>query len=363
MGRNRVFIIAEAGVNHNGSLPMALKLIDAAKEACADAVKFQTFTSEAVISCYAKKANYQIKTTGAQESQLEMVKKLELGPVAHRRILDRCKKRGVRFLSTPFDEASVDFLVTQLKVPLLKIPSGEITNGPLLLRVAQTQKPVILSTGMSTLNDVREGLGVLAFGYLGLKKKPSKTAFQVAFQSIRGQRILRKRVALLQCTTEYPCPYEDVNLLAMDVLADTFGLTVGLSDHSQGIHVPIGAVARGACIIEKHMTLDRTLPGPDHKASLEPSQFAAMVRGIRDVEKALGLRKKSPASSEIKNIPIARKSLVAAKFIKKGEIFTLNNLTSKRPGDGISPMNFWNLLGKTSDRDYAVDDPIHSHGN
>ncbi|MDD5249246.1 MAG: N-acetylneuraminate synthase [Rhodocyclaceae bacterium] len=354
----RVFVIAEAGVNHNGSLDLALELIDAAAVAGADAVKFQTFKSEAVISRFAIKADYQIRTTGKEESQLDMVKKLELGLAAHLKMLERCAQHGIQFLSTPFDLESVDLLVDHLHVSMLKIPSGEITNAPLILRIARTGKPVILSTGMSTLAEIEQALGVLAFGYLSCESKPSLEGFSEVYFSEAGQRILKEKVWLLHCTTEYPAPFADVNLHAMETMRNAFGLPVGYSDHTEGFVVPIAAVALGAGIIEKHFTLNRNLPGPDHKASLEPMELAQMVAAIRQVEEALGKSAKIPAPSELKNKPIARKSLVASVPVRCGEIFSECNLTAKRPGTGISPMRYWEYIGKPTQRDYAEDEAI-----
>ncbi|WP_126428728.1 N-acetylneuraminate synthase [Brevibacillus marinus] len=352
------FIIAEAGVNHNGSLAIAKDLIRVAAEAGADAVKFQTFQAEKIISRYAEKAAYQKQTTKADESQLEMVKKLELDVAAHLELKAYCDQFQIQFLSTPFDLESVDLLVRQLHVRKLKVPSGEITNGPLLLKVAQTGLPVILSTGMATLAEVEQALGVLAFGYTHSQAQPSLSAFQAAYCSEAGQQALREKVTLLHCTTEYPCPYEEVNLRAMDTLAAAFGLPVGLSDHTAGIAVPIAAAARGAKVIEKHFTLDRNLPGPDHQASLEPAELKEMIRGIRQVEAALGSPVKAPAPSELKNRTVARKSLVAAKAIAPGETYTEENLTCKRPGTGVSPMHYWEWLGKTADKHYQADEVI-----
>lgn len=355
---NKVFIIAEAGVNHNGSIDMAKKLIDVAIEAGVDAVKFQTFKANKVISRFAEKADYQKHTTDSQESQLEMVRKLELSEEAHFELRNYCKQKNIMFLSTPFDLDSVDFLVNEMKVEWIKIPSGEITNAPLLLRIAETGLPVILSSGMATLADIEQALGVLAFGYTMDDPNPSRIKFHNAFYSKDGQEALRKKVALLHCTTEYPTPYEDVNLRAIDTMAQAFGLQVGLSDHTEGIAIPIAAVARGAKIIEKHFTLDKNLPGPDHKASLEPKELIEMVHSIRQVEVAIGSPVKTPAPSELKNQEIARKSLVAAKNITIGETFSLENLTCKRPGTGISPMLFWDVLGTKAERDYQEDEVI-----
>lgn len=352
-----VYIIAEAGVNHNGSLELAKKLIDVAVDAGADAVKFQTFKADTLVSKKAEKADYQRQTTSADESQYEMIKKLELDEEAHRLLIDYCKKAGIQFLSTPFDLASVDLLARTFDLPCIKIPSGEITNGPLLLKSAQTGKSVILSTGMSTLGEIEDALGVLAFGYLG-NSGPSIAAFRAAYCSAQGQALLLNKVTLLHCTTEYPAPFIDVNLKVMDTLKSAFGLPIGYSDHTEGIAVPIAAVARGAVVIEKHFTFDRALPGPDHKASLEPAELRQMVRSIRDVEQVLGVGTKHPTPSELKNMPVARKSLVAACTIRSGESFTAENLAVKRPGNGLSPMQQWDLLGRKASKDFAVDEPV-----
>lgn len=354
----RTYIIAEAGVNHNGSLEMAKQLIDVAADAGADAVKFQTFKSEHVISKFAPKAEYQTRTTGKQESQLDMVKKLELDAVAHMKLLEHCKERGIHFLSTPFDISSVDLLVQTLHVDRIKLPSGEITNGPLLLKTAMSGKPIILSTGMASLGEIEEALGVLAYGYLGTSDTPSRAAFRECYFSEEGQQVIREKVTLLHCTTEYPAPYEEVNLQAMETMRQTFGVQVGLSDHTEGIAVPIAAAARGAFIIEKHFTLDRNLPGPDHKASLEPQELKWMVQSIRQVEMAIGSPIKMPSKSEYKNRAIARKSLIAAKGIYRNEFYTPENLTTKRPGTGVSPMLYWDYVGNRADRDYQEDEVI-----
>jgi N-acetylneuraminate synthase len=355
---NRTYIIAEAGVNHNGSLEMAKQLIDVAVDAGADAVKFQTFRAEKLVSRNAPKADYQTKTTDVAESQWDMIKKLELDEDAHRALIDHCGKKNIQFLSTPFDLESVDLLAYIFDLPYLKIPSGEITNGPLLLQIAHTGKPVILSTGMSTLGDIEVALGVLAFGYTQKGEMPSQAAFQEAYYSCEGQRILREKVTVLHCTTEYPAPFSEVNLKVMDTLSDAFHLPIGFSDHTAGIAVPIAAVARGAVMVEKHFTLDRNLPGPDHKASLEPQELADMIRSIRQVESALGMSTKVPSPSEVRNKPIARKSLVACQMIRQGEIFTEENLAVKRPGTGISPMRYWEWLGKKATKEYLPDEKV-----
>lgn len=355
---NKTYIIAEAGVNHNGSLDMAKQLVDVAVEAGAGAVKFQTFKAGNIVSKNAPKAEYQTKTTGDMETQLQMIKRLELDEAAHKVLLEHCRRRGIQFLSTPFDLESVDLLAGTLNLPRLKIPSGEITNAPLLLKAAQTGKPVILSTGMSTLGEVEMALAVLAFGYTCSGQDPSIAAFKEAYFSETGRQALKEKVVLLHCTTEYPAPFGDVNLRAMDTLGTAFGLPVGLSDHTPGIAIPVAAAARGAVVIEKHFTLDRNLPGPDHKASLEPGELKAMVRSIRQVEQALGVSCKIPVGSEIKNMPVTRKSLVAAKDIQPGELFTEENLAVKRPGTGISPVYYWEWLGKVATKSYRQDEVV-----
>ncbi len=354
----RTFIIAEAGVNHNGSLDLALRLVDAAAEAGADAVKFQTFRAERVIAAHAPKCGYQNATTAAADSQLEMVRRLELAPALHHPIAARCAERGITFLSTGFDQPSLRFLAEDLDLPVLKVPSGEITNGPLLLAIARYRKPMVVSTGMSTLGEVETALGVLAFGLLGRSGPCSADAFRDAFAGAEGRAALAGTVTLLHCTSEYPAAYAEINLAAMDTMRRAFGLPVGLSDHSVGIAVPIAATALGAAMIEKHFTLDRGMDGPDHQASIEPGELAAMVAGIRAAEAALGQPVKAPTAAEWRNRPIVRRSLVAARAIAAGEVFTADNVDAKRPGTGISPMRTWELLGRTASRAYRQDELI-----
>lgn len=354
---NRTYIIAEAGVNHNGSLDLAKELIDVAANCGVDAVKFQTFKAKKLVSKSAPKAEYQSRTTNENETQFQMLKKLELDDESHLILLKHCKKRNITFLSTPFDEDSVDFLINKCHLPIIKVSSGDITNAPLLLKMAKTKKPIIISSGMSMLCEIEQALGVLAFGYLEMDK-PSINNFQKAYASIEGQKCLQEMVTLLHCTTEYPTPYQDVNLRVLDTLKQAFNIPIGFSDHTPGITVPIAAVARGAVLIEKHFTLDKTLPGPDHKASLEPLELKAMVDAIRQTEEALGSPVKRPATSELKNITIARKSLLAAKPISKGELFTEENLIAKRPGSGKSPIYYWDMIGKQATRSYSVEEPI-----
>lgn len=355
---DRVYIIAEAGVNHNGSLEMARQLIDVAADAGADAVKFQTFRADRLVSGSAPKAEYQKRTSEAGESQYAMLKKLELGEEAHRELIRHCEARRIQFLSTPFDAESVELLGVTFDLPTLKIPSGEITNAPLLLKVASLGKRMILSTGMCTLADVEAALGVLAFGLTTPDAEPGAAAFREAFAGAEGRKALQEKVILLHCTTEYPAPFAEVNLRAMDTLAAAFGLPVGFSDHTEGIAIPIAAAARGAVVIEKHFTLDRTLPGPDHRASVEPDELRAVVAALRQVELALGTASKVPAPSELKNAAVARKSIVAACGIQKGEPFTAENLTVKRPGTGLSPFRYWEILGRNAGRDYTKDEVI-----
>jgi len=355
---NSVFIIAEAGVNHNGSIEMAKRLIDSAADAGANAVKFQTFKAEELVSRCAPKAEYQKSTTNEAESQLEMLRKLEIDADSHRTLIDHCNSRNIQFLSTPFDSDSIDLLARTFNLPDLKIPSGEITNGPFLLKAAATGKRIMLSTGMSTLGEVEEALGVLAFGYTKGREEASRRDFQDAFCSEDGREALEANVTLLHCTTEYPAPFEEVNLKVLETMRLAFGLAVGLSDHTPGIAMPIAAVALGATVIEKHFTLDKFLLGPDHKASIEPLELVEMIKAIRQVEVALGSTRKIPTASEVKNRDVARKSLIAARPIHKNEAFSAENLTTKRPGRGISPMRYWDYLGKQSDKDYAEDELI-----
>jgi N-acetylneuraminate synthase len=353
-------IIAEAGVNHNGSKDLAFKLVDAAHAAGVDIVKFQTFKAKNLVTKSAQQAEYQTRNTGIDESQFEMLSRLELDYETHQELIAYCAELGIEFLSTAFDKESLEFLVNDLKLKTLKIPSGELTNAPFVLEHAQTGCDLIVSTGMASLAEVEATLGVIAFGLTTTdSSQPNEQTFAEAYISEVGQAALKSKVTLLHCTTEYPAPINEINLNAMQTLASAFKLTVGYSDHSAGITIPIAATALGAQLIEKHFTLDKTLPGPDHKASLEPDELIAMVQAIRDVEQALGNGVKGPQPSEIKNKPIARKSLVAAEAMKAGELFTENNLTIKRPGNGASPYLYWSLLGTTAQQDYVEGDLIH----
>jgi len=333
-GRMPIFIIAEAGVNHNGSLERALELIDAAAEAGADAVKFQTFTAEGLACRNAKKAVYQEETTGAELSQYDMLAALELDEEAHNTLIARCGALGITFLSSPFDLASID-LLSRLGLELFKIPSGEITNLPYLRKIGALGRRVVLSTGMSEMPEIEAALDVLV---------PAGTG--------------KDNIVLLHCNTQYPTPMEDVNLSAMTTMARVFQVPVGYSDHTVGIEVPIAAAALGAVLLEKHFTLDRSLPGPDHKASLEPDELAAMVRAVRNIEKAMGDGWKRPSASEWENREVARKSLVAARDIHKGELLSEKNLTAKRPGTGLKPMLWDSVIGKKAGRNYMTGEQI-----
>lgn len=329
-----VFIIAEAGVNHNGSIELAKQLIDVAVNAGADAVKFQTFKTENLVSKSAKKAEYQKKTTDANESQFDMIKKLELDKETHYELLRYSKSKNIIFLSTPFDLESID-LLNDLNLSIFKIPSGEITNLPYLRKIGSLKKEVILSTGMADMNEIEAALNILIDA--GTKQE---------------------NITILHANTMYPTPMHDVNLRAMLSIGNTFDVAYGYSDHTLGIEVDIAAVAMGASVIEKHFTLDKTMQGPDHKASLEPSELFAMVQSIRNIELALGSSIKKPTSSEKPNIQIARKSIVANCNITKGDIFTKNNLTVKRPGNGISPMRWDEIIGTIAFKDYDEDELI-----
>ena len=327
----RTLIIAEAGVNHNGDINIAKKLVDAAADAGVDYVKFQTFKADKLVNKDAKQADYQIENTGVVESQYQMLKRLELTDENHHTLIDYCDKKGVKFLSTAFDFESIEFLKD--KLDFYKIPSGEITNLPYLIKVAKLKLPIVMSTGMANMQEVKEALAVLI-----------------------AHGINKKDVTILHCNTEYPTPMKDVNLLAMKTIEKELGVKIGYSDHTLGIEIPISAVTLGATVIEKHFTIDKTMEGPDHKASLEPNELKAMVIGIRAIELAMGNGIKTPSESEQKNIKIARKSIVALTDIKEGELFNESNITVKRPGNGISPMKWNEVLGSRASRNYKADE-------
>lgn len=325
-------IIAEAGVNHNGSIALAKQMVDQARAAGADYVKFQTFNPKALVSRYAEKAAYQKETTGSGGSQLEMLEKLALTQDEFLELKNYCEQQHIGFLSTPFDLGSIDFLES-LQMDFWKIPSGEITNLPYLVRIARTGREIVMSTGMCSIADIEAAIAVLRENGAG-------------------------EITLLHCNTQYPTPMEDVNLRVMDTLRRHFDVPVGYSDHTVGIEVPIAAAALGACVIEKHFTLDHALEGPDHRASLEPDELKLMISGVRNIEKALGNDEKKPSKSEKENIGIVRKSIVALREIKEGELFTESNLTVKRPGTGISPMHWFDVIGKRAHKAYKVDEMI-----
>ena len=331
----RTLIIAEAGVNHNGDIGLAKKLIAAAAVAGADLVKFQTFTAKNIVSASAPKAEYQKRTTEGSESQLEMIQKLELSREDHTVLIEECRAQGIGFFSTAFDFQSLDLLMELGCLEQIKIPSGELTNLPLLRYMSRMGKPLMLSTGMANLGEI-----------------------EAAIEAVEVAGTPRHLITVLHCTTEYPTPMEDVNLRAMVAMKQAFGVNTGYSDHTRGIEIPIAAVAMGASVIEKHFTLDRNLPGPDHKASLEPHELKAMIDGIRNVERALGDGLKRPSPSELKNRPVARKSLVAIRPIRRGEAFGEENMGAKRPGTGLSPMRWDEVAGRVATKDFAVDDLI-----
>ncbi len=334
MSSGHVIIIAEAGVNHNGDISLAFELVDAAAKAGADFVKFQTFTADSLVTKSAKKATYQIKTNHSSETQYQMLKRLEISQDMHNALISRCKEKKIGFLSSGFDLESIDYLAS-LQIPFLKIPSGEITNLPYLRHVGGLNKKLILSTGMATMQEINDALDVLLQAGNNLSD-----------------------IIILHCNSDYPTPMRDVNLAAMTAIENRFNVRVGYSDHTSGIEVPIAAVALGAIVIEKHFTIDRRLEGPDHKASIEPAEFFHMVSAIRNIQQAIGSGIKKPTKSELNNLPIVRKSIVAAQEIKLGDVFSEQNLTVKRPGLGISPMKWDYIIGTKADRNYKKDELI-----
>ena len=353
----KVFIIAEAGINHNGSYTLAKELIDIATKSGADAVKFQIYKTENYVSINASQANYQKRNGNPNESQFHLIKKYELSYHDHYRLSKYCKKKGIIYLATAFDLESLNFLVNKIRVKYLKIPSGEINNGLLLLHNSYKKKKIFLSTGMATLKEIEEALKVIAFGLLN-KKSISKQNFEKAFKSKAGQILLKKYVTLLHCTSSYPAKFKDINLQAINTLSNTFNLNVGYSDHSRGILVPLLASNMGITVLEKHFTKSRKLAGPDHKASLEPRELVEMVNNIRSIPLISGKAKKFATKSEQNVKKVARRSIVASKDIKKGDIFNAYNIGVKRPEGGKSPMSYWNILGKKSKKNYNKDDFI-----
>jgi N-acetylneuraminate synthase len=357
MSARRTCVIAEAGVNHNGSIERAHQLVDAAADAGADAVKFQTFKADRLASASAPKAAYQARETGTGESQLQMLRALELSADAHRELMAHCLHRGIEFLSSPFDEESLGLLVT-LGVKRLKLGSGELTNAPILMAAARSGLGLLISTGMATMAEVEEALGALSFAHAGASAAPSRDRFAAAWANASNRSWVQGHVTVLHCTTEYPSPVDEANLFAMIAMRDRFGVEVGYSDHTVGHTTCLAAVALGATVIEKHVTLDRSLPGPDHKASIEPGDLKNLITSIRSVEAALGTGVKAPVPSELANIAIARKSIVAARPIAKGARIAAEDLAVKRPGNGRSPFELWDVVGAIAGRDYRVDELI-----
>ncbi|WP_432702110.1 N-acetylneuraminate synthase [Lysinibacillus sphaericus] len=355
---NKTYIIAEAGVNHNGSLEMAKELVKVAKAAGADAVKFQTFKAENLVTKLAQQADYQVENLKEATSQFEMLKKLELTYEEFVDLQSFCNMNQIEFLSTPFDFESVDFLLDDIAIATAKIPSGELTNAPFIHYVATKRKPIILSTGMATIEEIHEALAFLSFGLLNAEEPVTIERVHEVYATDKAKEALKKYVTLLHCTTQYPAPMDSINLKAMIEMEKIFQLPIGLSDHSKGIHIPLAAVSMGATVIEKHFTLDHTLEGPDHIASLNPEELEAMIIGIREVEKALGDGIKSPTPIELQNRIPARKSLVAKMLIKAGEVFTTENLTVKRPGNGVEPSKYWEYIGKVATKSYDEDELI-----
>lgn len=355
----KTYIIAEAGVNHNGSLELAKELVFVAKEAGADAVKFQTFKAENLVTKKAQQANYQAENLGEMTSQYAMLKKLELTFDEFVELHAFCEEHNIAFLSTPFDFESVDFLLDKLAIATVKIPSGELTNAPFIHYIATRQRPIILSTGMATIEEIHEALAFIAYGLAYPQETVRVEKVRGFYKTSTAKELLQKYVVVLHCTTEYPAPAHSINLKAMNEMREIFEVPVGFSDHSEGIIIPIGAVAMGATVIEKHFTLDKKMEGPDHVASLDPEELKAMVRGIREIEGALGDGVKKPTAIELQNRQPARKSLVAKKAIRAGEVFSHMNLTVKRPGNGIAPSNYWAYIGKTATKNYAEDAMIN----
>lgn len=352
-----VLIIAEAGVNHNGDKEKAFELIDAAAMADVDAVKFQTYNAERLAAISAPKAAYQKQTTDSSESQFEMLKKLELPESWHFELKQHAERQGITFISTAFDLQSLMFL-EKLELPFYKIPSGEITNAPLLRSFARTGKDVILSTGMATLGEVEQALAILSWGYLRNEQPRSLSEIWQHWSSKDSERVIREKVTLLHCTSQYPTPMAEVNLKAMDTLGSAFGLPVGYSDHTEGLLIPVAAVSRGAAIIEKHFTLDRTLPGPDHRASLEPNELKEMVSQIRSIELVLGDGRKKPQPSEWDTRVAVRQQIIATEKITTGDLLTVDNVGTARASSGTSALHYWDLVGTVSSRDYSKGEPV-----
>lgn len=355
---SHTYIIAEAGVNHNGNIEIALQLIDKAKSIGVDAIKFQLFDAASLVTAEAEQAGYQKKSAKGFKNQLQMLQELELPFDAYHRLKAHADSCGIDFLVTPFCLKSLDFLIQELKLNTIKISSGDVCHGPLLYQAAKQQVKIILSTGMCGLDDIGQALKTMAFGYIDTNTEPSLKNFDLYYQTELAQQALKDNVTLLHCVSEYPAPLAETNLKAMDALKEKFGLPVGFSDHSQFIWASVAAVAREASIIEKHFTLDNTMSGPDHTASLDVKDFSQMVEAIRAVEQTIGTHHKNPTASELKNKQCVRRSMVASTTIKPGDIFSEQNLTFKRPENGLSPMQYWNKLGKPSKQNYKKDEAI-----
>lgn len=355
---NSVYIIAEAGVNHNGSLKSAIELVDAALDAGADAIKFQSFKADKLVTAQAKKAAYQNSNQNDGKTQLEMLQALELSETDQQTLFAYCQQCSIDFLSSPFDQQSFLFLLQQLGLKKFKIGSGEITNAQLLYQLGQADVDVILSTGMSTMPEIHQALSILAYGYSNKTPPVCSADYSTALHSAQGKQLLARHVTLMHCTTEYPCPVEEVNLSAIKTIRDTFSLPCGYSDHTSGIHISLAATSLGATMIEKHFTLDKQLPGPDHKASIEPGELKMLVSAIRDIEQAMGDGKKQVTVSEAGNKDIVRKGIYAACSIKKGERLTQNNLILKRPVCQHQGLEYWDVIGTIASKDYSADEAI-----
>lgn len=352
----KTYIIAEAGVNHNGSIEMAKQLVDVAKQAGADAVKFQTFKAENLVTRTAQQAGYQVNNLGEETTQFEMLKNLELSYEEFIELKSYCELNQIEFFSTPFDFESVDFLLNVLDMKMIKIPSGELTNSPFIHYIATKRKMMIVSTGMATMNDIHDALSFIAYGLAFPDQLVDLKKVRIFYQTSEAKVFLKEFVTVLHCTTEYPAPLETINLRAINEMKKSLQLPIGFSDHSQGVLIPIAAVALGAVVIEKHFTLDCSLEGPDHLASLEPEELKEMVDGIREIEKSLGTGHKIPTSIELENRQAARKSVVAKVQIPAGAILTEDHLTIKRPGTGMPPTSYWLLMGKASSKSYEMDE-------
>lgn len=350
-------IIAEAGVNHNGSINTAYELIDAAHNAGADIVKFQTYRTENLVTRETKQAKYQVENTKKMESQYDMLKRLELSYVEFEKLKDYCDKKGIEFMSTGFDHESIDFLLNNLKQRAFKISSGDLTNAPLLFYIASKRVNIILSTGMATTDEIHKALSYIAYGLSG-QKDMSANKVKEFYSGKKAKNLLSQYVTVLHCTTEYPTPVSEVNLNTLDYLKKELQLPIGFSDHTEGILFPLVAAGKGVTVIEKHFTLDKSMPGPDHKASLNPPELKEMITKLKLVEKGLGSKEKVVSSSELENRKVARKSIVASEEIKNGEQFSVDNLDVKRAGSGISPFLFWDYIGEKADRNYQKDELI-----